>query len=129
MEDLKVFTLEEAEALLPHLTVLLAGLRAARGEIQRLEVEIDLQELLEEDSKRARLDAMVENYNLKVAQFYQLIDKIHELGCFLKDAQMGLIDFYSMREGKVVYLCLKLGEERIRFWHEVGQGFGAREAL
>ncbi len=129
MEDLKLFTLEEAEALLPELTRLLNETRRTREEIQRLEVDIDLQELLQDDGASARMEALVAEYNRSVSGFYDLIEKIHAHGCFLKDVEMGLIDFYSMREGKVVYLCWKMGEDRIRFWHEVGKGFGAREVL
>ena len=76
-----------------------------------------------------RMDERVEEYNRKVSEFYDLIDKVHAPGCFLKDVEIGLVDFYSMRDGKVVYLCWKMGEDRIRFWHEVGKGFAAREAL
>ena len=129
LNEIKVFTLEEAEALLPWLTDLLNQLRAARGEIQKMEVEIDLEELLQEDGDSSRVDERVEEYNRKVAGFYQLIDQIQEPGCLLKDVELGLMDFYSMREGKIVYLCWKLGEDRIRFWHEVNKGFSAREGI
>ncbi len=129
LNQIKVFTREEAEALLPMLTDFLNRARAVRDEIQKLEIEIDLEELVQEEGQPSRLDARVEDYNHKIADFYSLIEKIHEPGCFLKDAGLGLIDFYSMREGKVVYLCWKQGEEHIRFWHEVGQGFSSREAL
>lgn len=133
MEDLneiKVFTLAEAEALLPSLSALLIEAKSSREQIQKLEVEIDLEEIVQEgEAPSSRLEERIEDYNHKVADFYDLIDKIHEPGCFLKDVEMGLIDFYSMREGKVVYLCWKLGEPRITFWHEITSGFGSRKAL
>jgi len=132
MEDLnqiKVFTLQEAEALLPSLSALLIEAQAARDRIQKLEVEIDLEEIVQDGESSDRLDARLEEYNHQVAEFYDLIDKIHEPGCLLKDVEMGLIDFYSMRAGQVVYLCWKLGEPRIRFWHEITSGFGSRQPL
>ena len=43
--------------------------------------------------------------------------QLEELGCVLKDLAQGLVDFYVMREGELVFLCWKQGEERIRFWH------------
>ncbi len=132
MEDLnqiKVFTLQEAEALLPSLSALLIQIKTLRGQIQKLEVEIDLEEMVQEGEDSSRLDARVEDYNSRVAEFYALVDKVHEPGCFLKDADLGLIDFYSMRDGKVVYLCWKLGESRITFWHDVHSGFGSRQPL
>ena len=132
MEDLnqvKIFTLEEAESLLPSLSALIIEARVSREQIQKMEVEIDLEEIVQEAGASDRLDARMEAYNNQVAEFYDLIDKIHEPGCFLKDVEMGLIDFYSMREGKVVYLCWKFGEPNITFWHEVTQGFGSRKVL
>ncbi len=129
LNDIKVFTLEEAEALLPHLSVLLNRLRTTAHEIRTLEVEIDLEELLQEDGDTSKVDSRVEVYNRKVAEFNEGADQVHAPGCFLKDVENGLIDFYSVREGKGVYLCWKLGEDRIRFWHEVNKGFGSREEL
>ena len=132
MEDLnqvKIFTLEEAESLLPSLSALIIEARVSREQIQKMEVEIDLEEIVQEAGASDRLDVRMEAYNNQVAEFYDLIDKIHEPGCFLKDVEMGLIDFYSMREGKVVYLCWKFGEPNITFWHEVTQGFGSRKVL
>jgi len=132
MEDLnqiKVFTLQEAEALLPSLSALLIEAKALRDQIQKLEVEIDLEELVQEGESSGRLDSRMEEYNARVAEFYDRVEQIHEPGCLLKDVEMGLIDFYSMRDGKVVYLCWKLGESRIGFWHSISSGFSSRESL
>lgn len=60
----------------------------------------------------------------------KLTTELHELGIQLKDYTRGLIDFPSMREGRVVLLCWQLGEnERIEWWHEVEDGFGGRQPL
>ena len=129
-DQIKVFTLEEAEKLLPQLTSLIQRLHLVRDEISKLEVEIDALELLGAgDKPSADLERQVEIYNQAVTQFYEMVDEIHGLGCYLKDIDMGLIDFYAMRAGKVVYLCWKFGEERISHWHDVGKGFGSRESL
>lgn len=132
MEDLnqiKVFTLEEAEALLPDLTQMLLQLRQLNEEMHKLEVEIDLEEIVQEGEDSSRLDSRIQDYNSRITQLYALVDQIQEPGCFLKDADLGLIDFYSLRDGKVVYLCWKLGEERITHWHEVGKGFTSRQPI
>ena len=55
--------------------------------------------------------------------------RLERLGVALKDAQTGLIDFYSYREGELVELCWKLGEERVEHWHRVGEGFSGRKRL
>ncbi len=55
--------------------------------------------------------------------------RLERLGVALKDAQTGLIDFYSYREGELVELCWKLGEEAVQNWHRIGEGFGGRRPL
>jgi len=129
-DQIKVFTLEEAEKLLPALTSLIQRLHLIRDEISKLEVDIDALELVgAKDKPSADLERQVEIYNQAVTQFYEMVDEIHRLGCYLKDVDLGLIDFYAMREGKVVYLCWKLGEAHIAHWHDVGEGFGSRQPL
>jgi len=51
------------------------------------------------------------------------------LGIQLKDMRVGLVDFLSYREGELVELCWKLGEDRVAFWHRIGEGFAGRKAL
>ena len=130
--ELKVFTLEEAEHLIPILTDFLAELRKKRNEINDLEVEIDALELISGSQSRASvkdLNLLIATHQKVVGEFYVLVDQIHAQRCFLKDVDMGLIDFYGVMDGRVVYFCWKLGEERIDFWHEVGQGYGTRQPL
>jgi hypothetical protein len=59
----------------------------------------------------------------------QVIDGIHELGCLLKDLDVGLLDFPTLYHGQEVYLCWKLGEDEIEFWHGVSEGFGGRKPI
>ena len=51
------------------------------------------------------------------------------MACELKDIEQGLIDFRTEREGREVYLCWKLGEPDIRWWHELDAGFAGRRPL
>jgi hypothetical protein len=55
--------------------------------------------------------------------------KIHDLGVELKDPAMGLIDFLALRDGREVYLCWRLGETAIDYWHETDTGFAGRQPL
>ena len=57
------------------------------------------------------------------------IEKLAQLDIELKDLQRGLIDFPTMREGRVVYLCWELGEPEVAYWHELDTGFGGRQPL
>ena len=133
MNELKVFTAEEANQLLPRLIERVTELQARQRDILAKEVEIDTLELLypgvEEGKPSAEVARETEVYNEWVNRFYSLIDEVHEMGCFLKDIAMGLVDFYSIYQGRVVYFCWKLGEEEVGFWHEVGSGYTYRQPI
>ncbi|MBI4115110.1 MAG: DUF2203 domain-containing protein [Candidatus Omnitrophica bacterium] len=133
MNQLKVFTPEEANRLIPQLKEMITELRTRQKEILAKEVEIDALELLypeeEEEKPSPQVAEEIENYNKWVNEFYSMIDQIHELGCFLKDIETGLVDFYSLHQGRVVYLCWKLGEEEVGYWHEVGRGYAYRQPI
>jgi len=62
--------------------------------------------------------------NLKSA-----LDQILETGCVIKDLDVGLLDFPSVIDNEEVYLCWKLGEDRIRFYHRQDEGFAGRKPL
>ena len=130
--DLKMFTIEEANHLLPQLTQWLQELKAGRDRILALEVEIDAFELVAEKDDSGispGLNRKVEEYTRLVNRFYSLIDEIHEIGCLLNDLDLGLVDFYSLRNNRMVFLCWKLGETSVGFWHELGSGYAGRQPL
>ena len=130
--DLKMFTLEEANRLLPQLTEWFNELRTSRETILSLEVEIDSLELVtEKDDSGASpaLSRKVEGYTRLVNRFYALVDEIQGTGCLLKDLDLGLVDFYSLQNNRVVFLCWKLGEPGIEFWHDINTGFASRQSF
>ena len=133
MNQLKVFTLKEANEVLPRLTPMLQELRVTREVILKMEVEIDTLELLAENKSSEgvspEVSRKVEEYTKLVNRFYALIDEIHETGCILKDVDMGLVDFYTLYKGKVVYLCWRAGEAEVGFWHDIGGGYSNRFPL
>ncbi len=55
--------------------------------------------------------------------------EVAESGAIVKDLDMGLLDFPHLRDGREVYLCWRLGEERISWWHEVDAGLSGRQPL
>jgi hypothetical protein len=57
------------------------------------------------------------------------IEQVQGLGCLVKDLDIGLIDFPTVFNGEEVYLCWKLGESGIQFWHGVHEGFRGRRAI
>jgi len=64
-----------------------------------------------------------------VDRLQSFIDELQELGVEFKDPIMGLVDFPAKRDGKEVYLCWKLGEPQVEFWHTIESGFQGRLRL
>jgi hypothetical protein len=57
------------------------------------------------------------------------LSRILETGCVIKDLDVGLLDFPAIIDNQDVYLCWKLGEDRIRFYHRQDEGFAGRKPL
>ena len=57
------------------------------------------------------------------------LDRILETGCVIKDLDVGLLDFPALIDNEEVYLCWKVGEDRIRFYHRQNEGFSGRKPL
>ncbi len=129
---LRLFTVQEANDLVPTLTILLKELIAKREQVQVRRRELAAMEVKARADGResaavvAELRQALEDV---LAEMNSGIDRIAELGCELKDLAQGLIDFPSLREGRQVCLCWRLGEERVAFWHEVEAGFAGRHPL
>jgi hypothetical protein len=124
--DERIFTLAEAEGLLPRLRSLLADIVEEWNRVRKLNPEV----------QKARDNAQFDGYSKagpeyveSVSHLTYLIRQIKEMGVLLKDADKGLCDFPYVRQGRVVYLCWQLGEDRIQYWHEIETGFAGREPL
>jgi hypothetical protein len=126
------FTLEEAQALLPRLASMLQELQTLKtqhGVFQAKAAELGTKmkgngRLLDQELKQTQ-DGMEKT----AGAINEVIAKVHELGCEVKDLDMGLVDFRAEHEGREVYLCWKLGEERISWWHDLDTGFASRRPL
>ena len=130
----RIFTLSEAQTLLPVAEALLlkaqaAGRRAAEieRELQRLNQRIFLLggmhlNILVIARRRAEHD--------KAAQEAQdTLGEIDAIGVQVKDLDKGLLDFPSVLDGKSILLCWKLGEKEIAYWHSPEDGFVGRKPL
>jgi hypothetical protein len=122
----KLFTVEEANALLPKLRELLDDLALHRDALHEKAPHLEpiLKSAGTNGGGRVGSEYGVEAYNL-----YLAIGRIQELGVILKDLDMGLLDFPHEREGRVVFLCWHPPEERVEFWHEIETGYAGRQPL
>ncbi|HYM14092.1 MAG TPA: DUF2203 domain-containing protein [Dehalococcoidia bacterium] len=128
-----LFTLAQAQELLPRVREELVAMQACKRELDA--VRDELARAVEPASgnghvkhqdafakKRLRAQALVDDINDRLA-------RINGWGVELKGIDEGLVDFPADRAGRVVYLCWKLGEDRIAWWHEVEAGFAGRQPL
>ena len=58
-----------------------------------------------------------------------LLHQIHDMGIQVKDLTIGLIDFVALHDDREIYLCWKVGEDSIQFWHEIEAGFSGRQLI
>ncbi|MBI5073220.1 DUF2203 domain-containing protein [Candidatus Woesearchaeota archaeon] len=127
LPERKYFTLQEAEALLPqieeHLLEVLK-IRDARRLLQTIDIQFPDPFVAHAKEVRAHKE-MHRLYFLE----YQHLDALAILGCFVKDAEKGLVDFYSKKEGKDVFLCWKFGESCVEHWHDIVRGFETRRKI
>ena len=126
------FSREEADALLPQIAPLLAQIRDLNRKKDETRSSInELQGTLKTnghslDIDMARLSQALQSIG---AAINGLIERVAGFGVEVKDLEMGLVDFPGERDGREVYLCWKLGEERVSFWHELNTGYASRQPL
>jgi hypothetical protein len=93
-----------------------------------------IEELAKQDDRitSMRLQAIVESHpelSGAASRMAEIIGEIEELGCFLKDIDLGLIDFPSEMGDDVVFLCWQYGEANVLAWHAIDSGFAQRRPL
>ena len=57
------------------------------------------------------------------------LQELESIGCVFKGFEAGLVDFYSLREDRPIFLCWRLGEDRINHWHDIDTGFSGRQPI
>ena len=119
----RLFTLSEANHLIPQLNARLVSVRQAKAVLARTK----------EDIRKASAQAQYGGgstvgplYISSLQQISTNLQAIHEMGVLVKDLEMGLCDFPHLRDGRVVFLCWKLGEQEIKWWHETSTGYKDR---
>lgn len=128
----RLFTRDEAEALLPQLTPLLERLRDEWDELVTASAAVARMRQRVMGNGHGLLDEMRElarRYEATRERANALIAEVRTFGCELKDPRSGLIDFPTALFGRTVFLCWRLGEPRISWWHELDSGFASRQPL
>jgi len=124
------FTREEAETLSPEVSVVLRDIQREHATMKKQELEL---EGLETQARgnghhlHERIAKAQKALTQSIQALRALAAELKRFGCELKDPETGLIDFLGLRDGREIYLCWRLGEERINYWHELHTGFAGRQ--
>lgn len=122
----RYFTVDDANAMLPELTALLQGMLGARQHI------IDSRTAWEPIMEKAPGNgggAPGRALYRDTHAIHAAMERLTGWGILIKDVDSGLVDFPHMREGREVYLCWRLGEPSVAYWHDVDSGFAGRQPL
>ena len=130
----KRFTLAQAQSLIPRVDRLLreaialkSGCVEAERALQSFNERIMLMGGMRVD--RDRFLQAKSRCESEGARLRNAVEQLQDLGCVVKDLDTGLVDFPTLFRGQEVYLCWKLGEANIQFWHDVDQGFRGLKAI
>jgi len=133
----RVFTIGEVNRLIPTLERIFtdvlqvhASLRREQSNLQRLGVKPSKEILAGEDEGGS---PAIQNAKAMFRAFYEMmmesVGQISDLGGEVKDIGSGLVDFPARRGSDDIYLCWRLGEKSLGFWHTMDSGFGSRRPL
>ncbi|HEY7133251.1 MAG TPA: DUF2203 domain-containing protein [Candidatus Limnocylindrales bacterium] len=138
----RFYDLDEANAAIPEVRTILESLRDQRAELIRLRDEVlatadDTPDARSEGrgdaATEARTDADVRVLRLRmqgvIDRMQAGVVRIDELGITLREIETGLIDFPALANGRQIWLCWRLGEDDVAYWHELADGFAGRLPL
>src|ERR1039457_5292628 len=130
----KLFSLSEAERarrdVEPLLIVAMEGNREMEGLDEKLNAISNRIQIMGGVTIDYEVAARFRSaHNRTVAKVHDALEQIHAIGCVVKDLESGLVDFPALLKDEEVYLCWRLGEDRIRFYHRQDEGFSGRKPI
>ena len=117
------FTLAQANSSLPLVKRIVADIVKAHA------LASSRRDALETATGTKEAAVAQQSLEMAIERLEDLVDELEDVGAELKDYQSGLVDFVGRHEGRDVYLCWKLGEEAIAYWHELDAGFAGRKPI
>lgn len=132
----KVFTVREANALLPKIEEVFSALEGIRNRLRHLKGKTDVLEMLwgdevQSDSnpdRREYLHYLSEIEKVK-ANYEETTKRLADNEVLLKSVEAGLVDFYGVIDGRLVFLCWKRGEKSVEYYHHLEEGFAGRRPI
>ena len=135
-DDIRLYTAEEANRLIPELKRTIETLRSLRDAVVKERDLHDIEELTSHGSTgqraadaRRTMDEAQEKIRSHEKQIQKSFEFFESHQCELKSVDPGLVDFYAKRQGELVYLCWQEDEDEILFWHPIETGFAGRQLI
>ncbi|MEO8029125.1 MAG: DUF2203 domain-containing protein [Bryobacteraceae bacterium] len=130
----RYYRIEEAEAVLPDVEDAIRSAIGLKAEMGSAEAEMDKikERIYMAGGTMINREQVLELRNRReesAAELKETMDRIEGFGCLVKDLDIGLLDFPTLYRGEEVYLCWRLGEPAILFWHGVTEGFRGRKII
>jgi hypothetical protein len=129
----RTFTIEQANAMLPLVRAITGDLTALARDVMERRHRLSLltggRNLKSGDPYSDELAQMETDLERDVRRLQEYVGELHELGVEAKGAVEGLVDFPCQMDGRLVYLCWKLGEPEVLYWHDLDAGFAGRQPL
>jgi hypothetical protein len=122
-ETPRLYSPDEATALLPDLIEALERIRSAR------QLVLSRGERIRSSARRNGGGQPGTEYWEALAVLRREVESLTKQDILLRDPEMGLLDFPTRIEGRDVFLCWRLGEDRVRFWHGPETGFTGRRPI
>lgn len=123
----RIYTIDEANALVPEIRAVLLQMAVEQGRLRRTHEE--LQRRLAGNGDPAAREA-AQRLEVEMAGIVDgirtLQAHVNDKGVVLRDLEMGLVDFPAERDGVQVWLCWRLADPRVAFWHGTDEGFTSR---
>lgn len=131
MSTPRIFTVREAEATLPLVRRVVNDLLAAypRWREYVVRYEVLTGPLKSGDLEPEELKLTRESVTREAERINSFMQELERVGCVFKGFDAGLVDFYALKEDRLVFLCWKMDEEHITHWHEVDSGFAGRQPI
>jgi len=129
----RVFSVEQANAALPLVRAIATDLAELAREVlerkERLAHLLNGRERERSDPYRSELAEVEAELERDNDRLHEYVQELRDLGVEPKNVLEGLLDFPSVVDGRQVYLCWKLGEPEVLYWHEMDAGFLGRQPL
>lgn len=132
----RVYTVEEANCLVPRLEESFRSLDALRERMRGVKFKMNALEMIwgeavtaPDNPDRREYQHHLDGLKSLGEEFAKLVAEFEAVGAVLKGLDQGLIDFYGVKDGRLVFLCWQRGETEIAHWHHIDEGFSGRHPL